>query len=298
MRVEATSVGDVAKHVLTRAAKIQVREVFETTLYLSVRNQMIVVTSRGGWSPFSINIPDGTKFRNLSPGDSVSCSPTSLDLGDVSVRLARAPIYHRRRFPRSRDLGSALANLENELLNATFIAKILYQSAESQLSLTDAPQFRAFVDGVLAPAAVRKTASFYKLERYEPLIGFGSGFTPSGDDFVAGVLYSYNGAGKELGKLPVRLPSGFLHTRTAWVSSMFLKYTQRGLVDESLYSLLEALWRGDGFALEDSVMTLASRGHTSGLDTSVGVLLAAAAIHDFLDGGGLLSRALDVLLKN
>ncbi len=298
MRIDATSVGGFAKHLLIGASEIQVREVFASTLYLSVRNQMIVITSRGGRSPFSIDVPDGTKFSKVSPGDMVSGNGTSIDIGDVSVNLARSPSYRPGGFPASRELGLGLESVKNELLRALFMAKLLYQASASELVLTDTQQFRGFVHTVLAPIAEGKTANLYDLEKFEAIIGFGSGFTPSGDDFVAGVLYLVNEATKELGIRPVRLTSGFLKTRTGWVSSMFLRYSQRGLVDESLHSLLGALWSGDGFALEDLVLTLGSRGHTSGLDTSVGVLLTAAAIGDFLDRGGQLKRALDVLLKN
>jgi hypothetical protein len=112
------------------------------------------------------------------------------------------------------------------------------------------------------------------------IIGLGSGFTPSGDDTLGGFLATYNSFAKTIERAPVLLDSGLLEERTSWISAKLLDYMQRLILDEQLCFLIDSAHNGDQDALVIDLETLLPRGHTSGIDIAVGVILALSLIRD------------------
>lgn len=111
------------------------------------------------------------------------------------------------------------------------------------------------------------------------LLGMGPGLTPSGDDFLGGLVATWVLVGSALGVLTERVAtlrrviSKYSFIRTSTISRHLLNYASEGLVCDLFYSLICSLALGKG-----DVMTRARAaiqwGGTSGEDTTLGICLA------------------------
>lgn len=104
------------------------------------------------------------------------------------------------------------------------------------------------------------------------LVGLGVGLTPSGDDFLVGLL-----AGLQAGHHPMRrgIADGILGSvagRTTQVSQHFLQCAGLGHFSESIHKLLRAVARGPIGAVHASVDRILGSGATSGFDLLVGIV--------------------------
>jgi len=119
---------------------------------------------------------------------------------------------------------------------------------------------------------------------YALLIGRGNGFTPSGDDFLAGFTAAYNQLAKWNDWGLIELEIEDLIGETVRESAMLLSYASQGYVDEEMEDLLVSLSSSPD-RLTDALTRIATRGHTSGLDMSLGALVAVAAVEDMIGKG-------------
>ncbi|MBN2392429.1 MAG: DUF2877 domain-containing protein [Anaerolineae bacterium] len=132
------------------------------------------------------------------------------------------------------------------------------------------------------------------------IAGLGPGLTPSGDDFLAGVMLGMQMAdGKwQIANNELRITnhasrithhgSCFLHLascifaaaapRTTRLSQAFLQATSQGLADEHWHHLLAALSAGDPAQLEHAAMHVLDHGASSGLDMVAGFLWQLKAL--------------------
>jgi hypothetical protein len=106
------------------------------------------------------------------------------------------------------------------------------------------------------------------------LIGLGIGLTPSGDDYLVGLLAGLQATGDpdrhDLGAaIAVRAPG-----RTTAVGAAALGHATRGAFSERLHDLLVALARGRLDDLEAPIRRTMAYGATSGSDTLVGLFAA------------------------
>lgn len=108
------------------------------------------------------------------------------------------------------------------------------------------------------------------------LAGLGLGLTPSGDDFIIGVMHAL---WMQLSKdhalshcsemLTVATP------RTNALSANYLKAAARGEASESWHTIVSAIAQNDVTLLNSPVEKLMDLGHTSGQDALAGFLLAS-----------------------
>ena len=105
------------------------------------------------------------------------------------------------------------------------------------------------------------------------LIGLGPGLTPSGDDLLAGLLIGTARAGgtdvARLGRACLAAATG----RTTDVALARLGHAARNTVEEVQETVLTSLLGTDDAALDAAVARAARWGHTSGVDTLVGLFL-------------------------
>jgi hypothetical protein len=108
-------------------------------------------------------------------------------------------------------------------------------------------------------------------------LGRGPGLTPSGDDVIVGVIATLWSAGAlTTGRLASlrRSLDRAARERTTDVSAEYLHYVCRGMVAGPLHQLLTALHYRNGPATIDAVKRLRDFGHTSGMDSALGVIVA------------------------
>lgn len=115
----------------------------------------------------------------------------------------------------------------------------------------------------------------------QPMLGYGRGLTPSGDDLLLGLLLALNRWGDLL--LPglnvealnrLALPAASL--RTTALSASLIACAAQGQADERLIAGLDGLLCG-GMHAERLVAGIAGWGNTSGLDALAGMLMATVS---------------------
>ena len=292
MKEQALTVGAMAVEALK--SPMTVREAFPTTVYLGSIHGMVVLTTLGQRSPFAINLDNnGLEISGaLKPGQQATLRKDSLVVGDLKVDLRGAEI-HNGLADLGFDAGDSFSKIERDLILCSFTLGLLYGTVDKKdFVLTQSRELRRFTKRVLVPFGANGASRLHEDSEYAQLLGLGSGFTPAGDDFLAGLLYIYNGLRVALNLIPLSIPESELSQRTVWASAMFLKYAQRGAVDEGLEAVLNAVRLGNGDGLMTSILALASRGHTSGIDVSLGMILTIGALHDHLKDKNLLERML------
>lgn len=115
------------------------------------------------------------------------------------------------------------------------------------------------------------------LELIENLLGRGSGLTPSGDDFIIGLLLTLNrwndalGIGNELQSFNVRVVEA-AYAKTTTLSANLIECAAEGQGDERLIAALDFLMTGE--SNQDRLLNeLLNWGNSSGVDALVGMVV-------------------------
>lgn len=290
MSQRASDVGELAVRVLRRRGEGRVTRLFQSSAYLRSGDDFVLLLWGRMRSPMTVNVRGGGEAdRHIGVGESCSFDPEGVRLGGASIETPGARVF-RSSLRERRVVSFASADA---LVKGVAALKSLYDVSEGGPLLSADPALREFVERVVGPLAAGETKPMFGPESYLPLIGRGGGFTPAGDDFVGGFLAAYNYVARCRGSKQVSIPRGVLFAGTIPESAAILGYSARGYLDEGLEGLiLKSLGRKDFL---DDLFSVARRGHTSGIDMSLGVLLAEAAISDSARGGGALKECLAAL---
>jgi hypothetical protein len=118
-----------------------------------------------------------------------------------------------------------------------------------------------------------------RLRPVRPLLGLGPGLTPSGDDFLAGVMITLHAFGRE------DISRGLWHVIRPWaldagniISFAHLSAASEGQGSAAIHGLLCALQMDDCSDIAKHLNSIDKIGHTSGWDALAGVLTAADAL--------------------
>jgi hypothetical protein len=110
----------------------------------------------------------------------------------------------------------------------------------------------------------------------KPLVGLGEGLTPSGDDFLVGLLAVLHVTGALPGSAASLVREQFcecVRLGTSQLSGEFLRCAFEGHFAEPLVLLVRALCTPETDAWPAHAATLAAVGHSSGVDAMVGIAL-------------------------
>jgi hypothetical protein len=106
------------------------------------------------------------------------------------------------------------------------------------------------------------------------LVGFGKGLTPSGDDFLLGLiasLYLINDPRLDYLVSKIKEIIASEREKTTFLSAKFLEYASQGRFSESILNLLEAILTKNPAATEEAVKKCLDFGASSGRDTLFGI---------------------------
>ena len=288
MTQRASSVGEHAHRFLLKGGHGTVTRVFKRSAYVRAGSDFILLLWGGARSPMTINlVGDGEGTRELRAGEDCELGPSGIRVRDVMLATEGSPVYRSA----LRKWGATALPRPGDLAGGVSMLKSLYDASPQDLSLVSDPLFKAFTDGCLVPAAHGKGRLSF--DAFLALLGRGGGFTPAGDDFTAGFTSVFNYIARSRRSGPIVIPRRLASSRTIPESAAIMVYSSRGHVDEELQRLILNSLGGRGF--RDDLMSLASRGHTSGMDMSLGVLLAEAFESGRADGGRTLDRCLGAL---
>jgi hypothetical protein len=115
-------------------------------------------------------------------------------------------------------------------------------------------------------------------ESVAALLGLGPGLTPSGDDFLGGMLIALHVCGKIIVQKQLYIPIAALLETTGPVSRAHLQAAAIGEGSESLHRVFYALLKADVVKLASEVDSIDRIGHTSGWDTLAGIATVLRAI--------------------
>jgi Protein of unknown function (DUF2877) len=284
----ASSVGELALRFLSRGGRGTVTRVFKRSAYVRAGSDYFLLLWGDGRSPMTINVmgeSDGSE--GLRAGEECELRDSGVRARRMETVTVGATIYRtslRRR-------GAAAPPEPDDLVKGVAMLRSLYDASPHGPVLVSDPEFQSFVKGTLAPAARAKRS--VEFNDFLALVGRGGGFTPAGDDFTAGFISVSNYMARSRGSRRIVIPKKLAFSKTVPESAAIMVYSSRGYVDEGMEHLILDSLAGRRFS--DDLMSLASRGHTSGIDMSLGVLLAEAVESGKEDEGRVLVRCLQAL---
>ena len=242
--------------------------------------------------------PQFTFLNQLRVGQSVACRGGILRISgsELSVDLRTASLWHidlkgLRVDLHQRDTAQAWAVAWLELgkyRRGIGISAMIAAMPLTRQNPVTSPRVKTLVERAVqtVPTLIDATRTFQvdgAITAIRPLIGLGSGLTPSGDDFIVGYLA---GLWSTAGSDPSRLR--FMSSLGAWlsqaaagtnaISCTYIKSAVNGNVSEPIATLAQRV----GLAKSMDSVRKAARialqvGHTSGTDGVLGLLLGCTA---------------------
>jgi len=307
-------VGDLhARRILSERYGLygDVISVFDTTLNVKTNNDdLLVVTISKVRSPINMNVlpifnekerRGGRQgFRGIiNFGAEVNIQKNEMSIGNVIFWLGKCRVFQSTldRLPTANHL-SEFMNKSDEIFKIlkTYSRKGCLLSPD----LTTKGLLSKFLKNVHSRQcgysnAFTATANAIMSQALLDLCGKGPGYTPSGDDFVAGYLGVINWISKSLNFNAINFPSEKFAPLTSWMSSKLIDYSKRNLCDEEIQAMINSIAAGDLSQYLSSIAKISRRGHTSGIDIVTGMTVALYTVIDDTFETNLIGRFCSLL---
>jgi hypothetical protein len=262
------------KQWMSRRPRAHVLHVFERACNLIGENGEVIslVTHEIGPGPFAVVLPDFRFVKAITPDSTVSVTGTAINAGQLNVRISAARLWHPR--PNWHRLCRRFSNLRPYL---PVIQRTLTSRSATESALDAAVQDRlAAAERVLLKGldtgdedSCRQGAS--------RLAGAGTGSTPTGDDYLMGVIYALWATRPEA---EARELSGALVETavplTTTLSGAWLRAAGRGEATQPWHDLVNGVTAADDLAVEHAIRRIISCGHSSGAEALSGFTAALA----------------------
>lgn len=287
--IQATRVGQYAIESLEHTSSGKVAGVTSKGVFFLFGRNSVFLTRSQYHSPFNISIPTEISIPDsLQTGDEAFYSLGDLLVPErqMTIALTGAEIWIppapkkalKSPVERVQRIQSIIRQLDEKFANKGFLylSNNRHQLSDGELSVQTAVKKFA--------AAFAAEDDKFCLAAAHDLFGLGSGLTPSGDDLITGFILMQTRLND-----PGRRDDSFLHQigpeliqmayqRTTWISANRLEASLHGWSEELFLHLIDVI---DGNSQdEDSRLAgeLYEFGHSSGVDTFMGIALAAGAI--------------------
>lgn len=278
--VRARSVGDEARRALRAGRQGRVEAVFSRSCYLRFDNDWLCIgESSIGDGPLNVLVGDVRPVLGSSQrGTSLRCTERGIDFPGLAVDLAGVPVWLPDPLPAwapercargLQALGAGLpAGIPAEGL-AHFLAPA--EIPPGPVARAAAPAVRRLAAWLASPAAPPPA------EAVQGLLGLGPGLTPSGDDFLAGVLSALLVAGQGAAAgLLWGVVADLAPAATNPISLAHLRATYRSGLAAAPRGALGAVLSGDGPAIRRALADL-PLSQSSPWDVLAGCHVALAA---------------------
>mgnify|MGYP001228734375 CR=1 FL=1 len=281
---QAIVIGTVAKRKLDCSLFGRVTAVFESSLYLEVNSSWICLADANlGFGPLTVSIKSkyGREWINsFSVGRLVKFSPVGISTENstvISTKGARSwqPPKEPSWTKNSLILGlCVLENVAYSKVPAEGLGRFLFECPDS---FPASDESRAAEDPIGILKNWLKKCFEVQMpitpnkEAVSALLGLGPGLTPSGDDFLGGMLIALYVCGKKSVQKQLFTQVKSLLNSTGPVSRAHLKAAALGEGSHSLHQVLNMLLEGNETQLEPGIDAINQIGHTSGWDALAGV---------------------------
>ncbi len=298
--LRAKYIGSLAAEALTTGGNSgiigQVMSTFPNSFYVKALNgELLFVTNRSLRSPITLNFDSTLRLdQAVKPLDPVYSHGKEIQVAEISIDLRNVPSFRSKSSVTSQ-LSPDFTEIGKALRVICFLLNIIdtRQSVLDPRGLAHDGVAHFLEDGVFPLRLSSMEARFR--DAALRIVGLGSGFTPSGDDTLGGFLATYNSLAQAVGRSPIFLEFPTLQEKTSWISAKLVDYMQRLILDEQMRSVIELAAEGDGDAMVLALETLFARGDTSGIDISVGTIVALSLVRDIAfdeEGTQIITSAL------
>ena len=246
-------------------------KVFENTVYLKTgHDDLICLTSKDVKAPMNLNLNTPVDFLKLDCiSKKVIRTPTGLKLETIVFDTKNSKIYP---ITKNHEIKNGLQN------------RVLFSVDEINLldtlgSILDnhSPFFNELSYSIRLISESTQKRDLMKLSnQLSGIVGLGNGFTPSGDDFIVGFLFCLN---RILSSSNHKHGKFVIMGNTNWASKKFIDYSQNGIVIEPLEVFVNFLLSGEN-EIKSSLMDLIQVGKSSGIDASIGAIIATVFVFD------------------
>lgn len=288
-------IGSVAMETLCAAKTAALFSVTSRGIFLLLHNQRMIFLSFENYrGPLTVTVPGGKPFlSNLSPQEPIVCSSQGIHFPGSGIWISTAtaevwnpllpgntPMHPNERIRLIQPLAIDVYHRKPEAGLSKLLPYLVGNQGNESL---DDPfkELGIIMDqiGDLLAQQDWRTLS----ETLISLLGMGSGLTPSGDDFILGLLLSLNRWGSIL--LPGHNLSSLnknvvaaAYRDTTTLSANLIECATLGLADERLIQAVDYL--AVGYPQQSAIRTgLLSWGNSSGIDALVGMI--AAFLHNW-----------------
>ena len=283
MNIEIFRVGAAAAEVLGTKADGSVLGVTSRGAFLRVEDRIIYLTSANYLSPFNLTLAGGDqRFERLAPGDKFNIEDGRIRFParQVTVHTATAEVWHpplpvpfRATTADQRQRSERIAARLNEIdpgKGFLFLSRPL-----EEFKLADHVRIHQAACEIATAYRAKDLARF--MAAAGVLVGTGGGLTPSGDDFLTGfLLYHFRRV------LSTGLNDDFLEEwcdevtrlafqKTTTISANRLMFTKRGWSEDIFLTLLDHFFDPAVLFDDDLIQLLTEIGHSSGVDTFMGI---------------------------
>jgi hypothetical protein len=271
----------IAKAVSKISGAGIVQSVFEHSCNLLIENQLIgIIPKAYGNNPYSITVSNLDFLSKIRNQMDVIVNENHILIGEhVHIKLNNAIIWNPNTVFLNGQHIVLFENLSVFLKNQKDLHFLLhlvffesYAFVEDEYSQQMALKFTHFLKVFLNENHQPKLL----LEAANDLVGLGSGLTPSGDDFLAGLVATLNAFGKTC-EIKEVLMNALSTELTTIISQTLFKAALNGWFSERVNVFLYALitsHNAEQTDIQTKWRAVQSIGHSSGTDTIAGIYVA------------------------
>jgi hypothetical protein len=196
-------------------------------------------------------------------------TPTGLKLETVGFNTKNSKIYFSKKDSQMKD------GLRDRVL--FYLDEINLIDISGSIIDNHSPFFNELSDSIRSISESTQKYELKKLsEQLSCIVGLGNGFTPSGDDFIVGFLFCLN---RILSCSNHKYAKFVIVGNTNWASKKFIDYSQNDIVIEPLEVFVNFLLSGEN-ETKFPLMDLLQIGKSSGIDASIGAIIATVFVFD------------------
>lgn len=308
-----TCIGDLHSWLLHKGSGTvgKTLNAFDTTINIRTdKDELLVITLGKLRSPVNLNVtPDnvnmgfkqivGEDAKAMIQNEHVGKRPrAALLVGDAVIMLAE----HER-------FRNHFSCLEPHAIQTFAINRYrIFSALESQAQanrfgcllnpdMTTRGLFAGFMDQLISDIAILDQHEFENSvsKGLQQLCGKGPGFTPAGDDFIAGYLAMSNWLSQAMKLGDAVVPGNDFSVLTTWTSFKLIEYGARNLLDEQAQHMINCVAQSNIDVYIQAVGLISKRGHTSGLDFATGMTIALFTAADRVFETSVLESIVQVL---
>lgn len=286
IRLRARSIGPFAARALRASEQGAVVAVFERSVYARFGEQSICIGGAELWDGPLNAVCAGSPpagFSSLALGDRICLARPISTAADcrVTIDVSHADAWWPAR-PVKNDLVAGFPpGFRNRLRDGleAVIRALPQPPADGLGGLlggVGTPLARAVGSSAEHIAAVIRGEAAPARERIAPLLGLGPGLTPSGDDYLGGVLIALHAVGRDAEAERIWSVIQYVTpSATNDISAAHLVAAAQGFGSAPLHALLTAIIGGErDQRLADLAAAVIRIGHTSGWDALAGAFMA------------------------